>query len=453
MAKRVAIAGGGLAGLSCAKSLVDAGSEVSLFEGLPYLGGRASTYRDGDGDWIEQGLHIFLGTYSAFKALLEEIGRPPDEVLFWMDEIRFEDPEGPDAVYGINPLKSPIKTLLSFLGQNRYLGPIDKLSLLPITAHGLRGMEALRERFDEETVARWWAEAGGTTDVMERFLRPFCRAIQFTDVEQFSAYNFLGWIHHVAYDLPHSLAGGYRGARDEIIFGPLGRYLTGHGAAIRTGVTLREILYDPGTERVQGFVLEGGERIEADAYVAAIPCWALAPLIPGPLRQDPFFAGIAALPVAPAIAVQVWFDRRVASTPDFILMARTAVPVYQDQSTNAYPYAGGSRISATISPADEYLSWSEAALLEMTLEALGQVRPEVRAARVVKSVILKHPKHLVRPLPGAMTARPVQATPVPNFFLAGDWTQQDYFGSQEGAVRGGRACAEAVLRSWGGGPR
>src|SRR3954469_10814030 len=85
MAKRVAIAGGGLAGLSCAKSLVDAEFDVSVFEGLPFLGGRASTYRDGDGDWIEQGLHIFLGTYSAFKTLLEEIGRPPDEVLFWMD--------------------------------------------------------------------------------------------------------------------------------------------------------------------------------------------------------------------------------------------------------------------------------------------------------------------------------------------------------------------------------
>src|SRR3954452_18342872 len=141
MAKRVAIAGGGLAGLSCAKSLVDAGLEVALFEGLPYLGGRASTYRDGDGDWIEQGLHLFLGTYSAFKTLLDEIGRPPDEVLFWMPEIRFQDPEGPEAVYGINPIQAPVKTLLGVLGQNRYLGPIDKLSLVPLSAHGLRSLE------------------------------------------------------------------------------------------------------------------------------------------------------------------------------------------------------------------------------------------------------------------------------------------------------------------------
>jgi hypothetical protein len=89
MAKRVAIAGGGLAGLSCAKSLIDAGLDVSLFEGLPYLGGRASTYRDADGDWIEQGLHVFLGTYSEFKTLLDEIGRPArrDPVLDGRDPL------------------------------------------------------------------------------------------------------------------------------------------------------------------------------------------------------------------------------------------------------------------------------------------------------------------------------------------------------------------------------
>lgn len=449
MAKRVVIAGGGLAGLACAKSLVDAGHDVRLFEGLPHLGGRASTFRDDDGDWIEQGLHIFLGTYSAFKQLLTEIGQAPDQVLFWMNEIRFQDPEGAGAVYGINPFHAPIKTVLSFLGQNGFLGPIDKLSLLPLMARGIGSMEGLRQAFDGKTVTQWWAEAGGTSDTLERFLRPFCRAIQFTDAEHFSAFNFLGWIHQVAYDLPHSLAGGYRGARDELIFAPLGRYLTDHGASIQTGMKLREILYDRGENRVLGFVLENGDRLEADIYVAAVPSWVLAPLIPEPLRRDSFFAGIASLPVAPAISVQLWFDRQVVSTPDFTLVARSVVPVYQDQATNAYPYDKGSRISATISPADEYLSWDDAALVKLTLGELANAQPEIRNAQVVKSVVLKHEKHLIRPLPGVMSARPTQATPVPNLFLAGDWTQQDYFGSQEGAVRSGRACASALLDRWG----
>src|SRR5690606_9828412 len=120
------------------------------------LGGRASTFRDDDGDWIEQGLHLFLGTYSEFKKLLDEVGQQPDDVLFWMTEVRIQDPAGPDAVYGTNPLHAPLKTFLSILGQNRFLGPIDKLATAAIAAPAVRSMEGLRENFDDRTVTQWW---------------------------------------------------------------------------------------------------------------------------------------------------------------------------------------------------------------------------------------------------------------------------------------------------------
>lgn len=53
-------------------------------------------------------------------------------------------------------------------------------------------MDRLEESFDDLTVTEWWEDAGGTKSLLERFLRPFCRAIQFTDAQHFSAYNFLG---------------------------------------------------------------------------------------------------------------------------------------------------------------------------------------------------------------------------------------------------------------------
>ena len=61
--KRVAIVGGGLAGLSCAKYLVDAGHKPILLERNSMLGGKVSAWQDEDGDWIETGLHIFFGAY------------------------------------------------------------------------------------------------------------------------------------------------------------------------------------------------------------------------------------------------------------------------------------------------------------------------------------------------------------------------------------------------------
>lgn len=452
MSRRAVIAGGGLAGLTCAKLLVDAGWAVTVVEGLPYLGGRASTFRDADGDWVEQGLHLFLGAYSEFKALLSGIGVPPDQVVFYMEQLQLQDTQGPaEAVYNINPLHSPLKTLTSVLGNNDYLGPLDKLSLLPFAAPGLLPYDALRAQFDNQTVVDWWRRANGDTKVMERFVRPFCRGIQFSEPEQFSAFNFLTWIHHLVTHLPEALLAGYRGPRDTLIFQPLARYLKDRGAVIRTNVKLEEILYEPaapgvtGLGTLKGFGLQGGERLEADAYVAALPVWNLVPLVPGPLRAEPFFASLAELPVAPAISVQLWFDREVVTHERFVLVGHSEACVYQDQSRNAYPTSQGSRLSVIVSPADGLLFAPDEALVERVLDSLRKVVPAARDARVRKSVVLKHPKHLVRPLPGAMSRRPVQTTPVPNLFLAGDWTQQPFFGSQEGAVRGGKACAEAIL--------
>ena len=53
--KRVVVVGGGLAGLSCAKYLADAGHVPVVLERGDVLGGKVSAWQDADGDWIETG--------------------------------------------------------------------------------------------------------------------------------------------------------------------------------------------------------------------------------------------------------------------------------------------------------------------------------------------------------------------------------------------------------------
>ena len=52
---RVAIAGAGLAGLSCAKYLVDNGHIPIVLESRDVLGGKVAAWKDDDGDWYETG--------------------------------------------------------------------------------------------------------------------------------------------------------------------------------------------------------------------------------------------------------------------------------------------------------------------------------------------------------------------------------------------------------------
>jgi len=71
--KTVAIIGGGLSGLSCAKYLSDAGHAATVYEARDVLGGKVSAWQDEDGDWIETGLHIFFGAYPNMMNLLKEL--------------------------------------------------------------------------------------------------------------------------------------------------------------------------------------------------------------------------------------------------------------------------------------------------------------------------------------------------------------------------------------------
>ncbi len=59
--------------------------------------------------------------------------------------------------------------------------------------------------------------------------------------------------------------------------------------------------------------------------------------------------------------------------------------------------------------------------------------------------VVKLAQSLDREAPGMDVYRPVQKTPIPNFFLAGSYTQQDYIDSMEGATISGKQAAAALL--------
>jgi 15-cis-phytoene desaturase len=69
----VAIAGAGLAGLSCAKYLTDQGYTPIVLERRDVVGGKVAAWKDADGDWYETGLHIFFGAYPNMLQLFKEL--------------------------------------------------------------------------------------------------------------------------------------------------------------------------------------------------------------------------------------------------------------------------------------------------------------------------------------------------------------------------------------------
>ena len=70
---RVAVVGGGLAGLAAALECADVGASVTLFEARRRLGGATFSIRR-KGYWLDNGQHVALRCCTAYRSFLRRIG-------------------------------------------------------------------------------------------------------------------------------------------------------------------------------------------------------------------------------------------------------------------------------------------------------------------------------------------------------------------------------------------
>ena len=54
--------------------MADAGKNALVLEKRHIAGGKLSSWRDRDGDWLESGLHSFFGGYANLHQLLSDVG-------------------------------------------------------------------------------------------------------------------------------------------------------------------------------------------------------------------------------------------------------------------------------------------------------------------------------------------------------------------------------------------
>merc|ERR1712100_53603 len=88
---------------------------------------------------------------------------------------------------------------------------------------------------------------------------------------------------------------------------------------------------------------------------------------------------------------------------------------------------------------------SEAQIVQDTIDQLHKLFPSSRKLDCTWSNVVKLGQSLYREKPGQDKYRPKQATPIPNFFLAGSYTYQDYLDSMEGATRSGLMVADEII--------
>ncbi|MCP9835522.1 MULTISPECIES: 9,9'-di-cis-zeta-carotene desaturase [unclassified Cyanobium] len=477
---RVAIVGAGLAGLSAAVDLVDAGHAVDLYESRPFMGGKVGSWEDPDGNHIEMGLHVFFFNYANLFALMRKVGAfdnllPKEHWHLFVN--RGGDLRALDFRF---PVGAPFNGLKAFFTTSQ-LDWIDKLrnALALGTSPIVRGlvdydgaMKVIRS-LDAISFQQWFLSHGGSPRSLKRLWNPIAYALGFIDCEAISARCMLTIFMMFASRTEASKLNLLKGSPHRWLTGPILDYIQARGGRLHLRHRVSEVRHEErdGQTVVTSLLLgtpEGEKRVEADVYLAACDVPGAQRLLPQAWRRFPEFAAIDRLETVPVATVQLRYDgwvtelgdgagpqarradlSRPAGLDNLLYTADADFSCFADlalASPADYRREGlGSLLQCVLTPGDPWIPLKTEEIVAHTDRQVRELFPSAAGLQLVWSNVVKLAQSLYREAPGMEPFRPDQRTPVANFFLAGSYTRQDYIDSMEGATMSGRLAAAAIL--------
>ena len=410
---RVVVVGGGLAGLAAALELVDAGDEVTVLEARPTLGGAVQTLpaREGDPDPPpDNGQHIALGCCTEYLRFLERVGQ---EGFYRREPLALPVIGEDGSVALIGP------GLLALL-RYRHVSLRDRLAIAR-TARRLGALEPAQH--DGETFAQLLRRVGQSQAAVDRFWDVFVRpALNLRSADVSAALGI--------FTVQTALLGARTDSDLVLPVAPLGAM---HGEAAGRALAERGVAVRPGA-RVEAIeegaaVIAGGERVEAEAFVVALPPRESARLLgePEPALED-----------SPIVSAHLLFDRRVLRYELAALLGSPAHWVFDRGRLTGREPPQGQYLTVVSSGVPELLEVRGRALVDLLArEVTGRLGP----AGLLWSRVSREPAATFAGRPGTAAARPGPATGRPNVARAGAWTDTGWPATMESAVRSGAAAA------------
>jgi squalene-associated FAD-dependent desaturase len=459
--RSVLVIGGGLAGLSSAVALAEAGCLVRVLEKRPRLGGRATSYTLPDGSEVDNCQHVTLGCCTNFADFCRRVGA--DKKIRFYDRLYFVDAGGRRSTLEASLLPPPLHLAPSFLffdgltladkrGIARALFMIARAGGEPPGADGTSMLD-------------WLERMKQTPGAIERFWR----VVLVSALDEELARTDARYGIEVFWKAFLGSRGGYRLGIPSVPLGELYEgcraAIVGRGGDVRLRCGVREVRVRDG--EFGGAVLDDGSEFTADACIVGVPHDTALKLLPdkfgangGPL------VGLRHIKTSPITGVHLWFNRPVMTEPFLTLLDHTTQWIFnksrlcgRDETNDAdvralkgigdSVQANGQYLQLVISASYDLVPRSRQEIIDLCLGELGDVLPATRRAELRRATVIKEVNATFSPEPGVDQWRSGQQIGVKNLLLAGDWTRTGWPATMEGAVRSGYLAAEAVLAGFG----
>ena len=445
---RVAVVGGGVAGLATAVAAVASGLKVELFEAQRRLGGRAGSFRDSpSGELVDYCQHVGLGCCTNLADFCRRTGVA--DCFARHRRLHFFGPRGTRHDFSAAPLLPAPLHLAPGLLRLGYLSLAQRLRI----ARTLRRLARLDPATDghDVTIGAWLRQQGESDRAIERFWSVVLVGALSETLEHAS----LAAARKVIVDGFLASRRAYelyvpRVPLEEIFHRRLGHWLTERDVVFHLDTRVKRI--DGDARRADAVVLPDGSRRPFDFVVVAVPWWRVRGVLSeAMLAALPALEGVRRIEPAPITAVHLWFDRPITPLPHAVLVGRLSQWMFNHagQASSAQTAGSPHHYQVVISASHGLRGRQRQEVVGQVHEELCATWPEARRAQLLHWRMATSPRAVFSVRPGVDRLRPAQETPLANLMLAGDWTSTGWPATMESAVRSGYLAVESILKSSG----
>ncbi len=438
---KIAIVGGGLAGLSAGCALSESGFRVTIFERRPYLGGRASSYQHpGTGEVVDNCQHVLLGCCTNLINLYQHIG--VSERIRWYDRLTFLEPGGRASVIQLSSLPAPLHTAPSFL-RAQCLGVRDKLGI----ARAMLALMPSTPADSPESFLDWLHRHGQTDRAIKRFWTTILVSALNDELDRVSV-TYAAQVFRESF-LKSANAGrmGVPSVPLTDLYNAAGEYIRARGGEVCLRCSVDS--FSCGSSSVQ--VCADGRQQEFEFVLLAVSFDSLSRLLPNSSEANPLRTSLQQFESSPITGIHLWFDRQITDLDHAVLLDRTIQWMFHKSRLLSRTQDPGSYVELVVSSSRSLVEKSRPEIIELAVKELSEFFPPAREARLLKATVIKEVNATYSPRPGMDQFRPANATAWPRLFLAGDWTATGWPATMEGAVRSGYLAAESLARAAGRG--
>jgi squalene-associated FAD-dependent desaturase len=437
----VVVIGGGLAGITTALRLADAGRSVTLLEARPRLGGAAFSFQRGELS-IDNGQHVFLRCCTEYLGLLDRLGVADRVTLQPHLDIPILRADGRSArLRRIPGVPAPLHLSASLAGFG-LLSIADRLRV-GRGALALRLLNPANPELDQRTLGEFLRRHGQNDAIIAALWGIVATATLNLDPDEASLALAAKVFRTGMLDHAPAADVGYAAT-------PLGELHSTAALAALESAGVEVLLNHRATAIETGRVEARGrgdvERSwRPEAIVLATPHREAFAALPA-LAQSTS-AGAAGLGATPILNVHVVYDRRVTELP---FAAAVNSPVQwlfdrTDTSGLARTHPNAQYLAVTVSAADGVIDEPAPSLAERYTAELARLLPAAGRAQVLDAFVTRERRATFRQAAGTAALRPTAWSGIAGVWLAGAWTATGWPDTMESAVRSGQAAAAAVL--------